>query len=281
MPLLAKTPANLFYQLEGAGDETVVFAHGLLFDHRMWQHQVSHFRATYRCIAYDHRGQGQSAVVLPMDMDTLYEDAVRLIEALSPDKPVHFVGLSMGGFVGMRLAARRPDLLRSLSLIATSAEPEPNRLKYHVLSFIFKTAGPRLVSGKIIRILFGKSSLRDPAREPVVALWKKTIEGYPKTITQAVAGVISRKSVERELVKIHIPTQIMVGEEDVATDPGTAERIHRLIPESSLHLIPAAGHSACLEQPEQVNHLLDEFFRSSSVRQGTRAQRSRGVRQNL
>lgn len=262
MAVLAQTPAKTFYQPEGAGGETIVFAHGLLFDHRMWQYQVDYFKTNYRCLAYDHRGQGQSGAAQPMDMDTLYEDAVRLIETLSPGKPVHFVGLSMGGFVGMRLAARRPDLLRSLSLIATSAEPEPNRLKYQLLSFIFKTVGPKVVSEKIMRILFGKSSYQDPARQPMLSFWKKTIENYPATITRAVAGVITRKGVEQELRNIRIPTQVIVGEEDVATIPAKAERIHALISGSHLHRIPAAGHSACLEQPTQVNQLLRDFFES-------------------
>lgn len=262
MPVLHDTPARTFYQQEGSGDSTIVFAHGLLFDHRMWQFQVAYFSAQFRCIAYDHRGQGQSAVVLPMDMDTLYEDAVRLIERVSPGKPVHFVGLSMGGFVGMRLAARRPDLLLSLSLLNTAAEPEPNRLKYRLLSFIFKTVGPRVVSEKIIRILFGRSSFQDPTRQPILSFWKKMIEGYPKSITHAVAGVINRKGVEHELANIRIPTQVIVGEEDVATVPAKAEKIHALINGSRLYRIAHAGHSSCLERPEQVNELLERFILS-------------------
>lgn len=260
MPVLSQSTARTFYQLEGAGEETIVFAHGLLFDHRMWQYQVDYLKSNFRCVAFDHRGQGQSAVVWPMDMDTLFEDAVRLIEAVSPNNPVHFVGLSMGGFVGMRLAARRPDLLRSLSLLETSAEPEPNRLKYNLLSFIFKTAGPKLVSGNIVRILFGKSSFHDPARQPVILAWKKIIEGYPKTITHAVAGVINRNGVEKELADIRTPTQIIVGEEDVATTPAKAENIHFLIRGSHLHRVARAGHSSCLEQPDRINRLLEDFF---------------------
>ena len=59
-------------------------------------------------------------------MDTLTDDAVALIESLGV-APVHYVGLSMGGFVGQRIAARRPELIRTLSLLDTSAGPAARR----------------------------------------------------------------------------------------------------------------------------------------------------------
>ncbi len=253
---------QLIFQEKGSGPETIIFSHGLLFDHRMWQYQVAHFESRYRCVAYDHRGQGQSEGKPPFDMDTLYEDAAALIEQVSPGKPVHFVGLSMGGFVGMRLAARKPHLLKSLTLMDTSAEPEPTRLKYRLLSFIFKTWGPKPVSHRIVSILFGRSTLQDPDKQKLVDDWRKTIEQYPARITQAVTGVIDRAGVSDEIKRITVPTQILVGDEDVATIPTKSMKIHAQIKGSHLHRIAHAGHSACLEQPEKVNALLEKFLDS-------------------
>ena len=102
----------------------------------MFEAQVAYFSALgFRCITFDHRGQGRSGVTADgYDMDTLSEDAAALIEHLGV-APVHFAGLSMGGFVGMRLAARRPELLKTLMLLETSAdgEPEENGPKYRKL----------------------------------------------------------------------------------------------------------------------------------------------------
>src|SRR5262249_59370825 len=79
----------------------------------------------FRCVAFDFRGQGQSEVTESgYDLETLTADAIELIEKLRL-APAHFVGLSMGGMIGMRLAARRPELVRSLALLETSADPEP------------------------------------------------------------------------------------------------------------------------------------------------------------
>lgn len=260
MPHLLCNQVRLFYQETGVGNETIVFSHGLLFDHRMWDAQVDYFKDNYRCIAYDHRGQGQSLATGNMDMDTLYEDAVSLLEQLTGNSPVHFVGLSMGGFVGMRLAARKPHLLKTLSLLDTSAEPEPNHLKYQLLNTIFKLGGASLVINKIMSILFGKSSLHDASKKVILDFWKSTIKNYPSSITKAVEGVIQRAAVTHELERIKTPTLVAVGEEDVATIPAKSEQIHRTINGARLNIIPKAGHSSCIEQSTIVNQIIGNFI---------------------
>jgi len=263
MPHLLCNKANVFYHESGSGPETIIFSHGLLFDHRMWDAQVAYFKDQYRCIAYDHRGQGQSQVVGSEDMDTLYEDAVSLIEQLTGNNKVHFVGLSMGGFVGMRLAARQPHLLKTLTLLDTSADPEPNQFKYQLLNTIFKLGGASLVVNKIIGILFGKSALSDPSKKETIRFWKSLIQNYPSSITKAVEGVIQRPGIAHELEKIITPTLVAVGAEDVATIPSKAERIHHSIKDSKLIVIPYAGHSSCLEQPHIVSKIVADFIIAS------------------
>jgi len=261
MPHLTCNQANLFYQELGSGIQTIVFSHGLLFDNRMWAAQVEYFKEHYRCIAYDHRGQGQSELVGSEDMDTLYEDAASLIEQLAGNNPVHFVGLSMGGFIGMRLAARKPHLIKTLTLLDTSADAEPNLFKYQLLNTIFKLGGAPLVINKITGILFGKSSLNDSSLKEIIAFWKSTIKNYPTSITRAVEGVITRQAITSELDKIVCPVLVAVGEEDVATIPAKSEKIHQSIKNSRLIIIPKAGHSACLEQPNEVNKIVQDFIR--------------------
>jgi 3-oxoadipate enol-lactonase len=194
------------------------------------------------------------------DMDTLYEDATALIETLSKGKPMHFVGLSMGGFVGMRLAARKPHLLKTLTLLDTSADAEPNKFKYQLLNTIFKLGGAPLVINKIIAILFGKSTLSDPSKKEIIRLWNSEIRAYPSAISKAVEGVINRQSVTNELPNIKLSSLIAVGEEDIATIPAKSEQIHLAIKGSKLIIIPNAGHSSCLEQPSYVTKIINDFI---------------------
>jgi 3-oxoadipate enol-lactonase len=262
MPYLTCNHARIYYHESGSGKETIIFSHGLLFDHRMWNAQVDHFSNEFRCIAYDHRGQGKSEVVGNEDMDTLYEDAAALIEKLNGGQPVHFVGLSMGGFIGMRLAARKPHLIKTLSLLETSADEEPNKFKYGLLNTIFKLGGASLVSGKIIRILFGKSAMQNPERKEIISFWESTIRSYPTNITKAVEGVINRKGIISELKRIISPTLVTVGDEDIATITAKAEQIHASIKNSYLIIIPGVGHSSCIENPQLISKILYDFVKN-------------------
>lgn len=249
---------------DSGGDlPVIVFSHGLLLSTRLWDAQVSALRSRYRCIAYDHRGQGQSAIPSDrsIDMDVCAADAAALIEKLGVS-PCHFVGLSMGGFVGMRLASQRPDLLRSLSLLETSADPEPaeNVGRYRLLNFVARFVGTWAVADKVMPILFGRSFLSDPARASERAAWKARLSANGRGIWRAVNGVIERQGVHDALKGIRIPTLIVVGEEDVATVPAKAERIAAAIPGACLVRIPRAGHSSPVEEPAAITSALQEFL---------------------
>jgi len=252
MPKLQINDAEIYFEEHGAGAETIVFAHGLLWSGRMFDHQVSALEDRYRCITFDFRGQGQSEVTESgYDMETLSEDTAALIEALDC-APCHFLGLSMGGFVGMRLAIRRPELLKSLMLLETSAEPEPkkNQGRYRLLNFIARWFGLRLVADRVMAILFGQKFLSDPSRAKEKAEWReRIIANHRIGITRAVNGVIDRAGVYDHLDKIAIPTLIMVGDQDVATVPAVAERMHARIRGSTLVTISGAGHTSTVEEP--------------------------------
>jgi 3-oxoadipate enol-lactonase len=263
MPYLDLGDARIHYTDEGAGDETIVFSHGLLLSGRMFASQVAHLKGRYRCITFDHRGQGKSKVTKDgYDMDSLTEDAARLIEALDA-APCHFVGLSMGGFVGLRLAFRRPELLRSLTLIETSADPESgeNKPRYRLLNFIARWFGIGIVVGKVMPILFGRGFLTDQARAGERAAWRQVIAANDRIgITRAVRGVIERKGVSEEIGRINLPVLIVVGDQDVATIPEKAERMHAAIQDSKLVTIPNAGHSSTIEEPQAVNSAISAFL---------------------
>jgi pimeloyl-ACP methyl ester carboxylesterase len=231
----------------------------------MWEAQMRHFRDRYRCIAYDHRGQGRSAesTLFSIGMELVYDDALGVLDKLV-DGPVHFVGLSMGGFVGMRIAARQPARLRSLALFETSAEPEPaeNIPKYTMLAWVARALGIGLVADRVEPIMFGKTFRTDPARASERRFWRERLIENRRTIHRAVRGVTDRLGILEEIASITVPTLVAVGDEDVATVPAKAERIHEAIPRSRFAKIPGAGHSASIEQPARVNALLEEFYES-------------------
>jgi 3-oxoadipate enol-lactonase len=263
MPHFTSNGTSFYYEDTGGPGSAIVFSHGLMMSSRMWRAQVDALKARYRCIAYDHRGQGQSSDPggRSHDMDTCFRDAVAVIEGIDA-RPCHFVGLSMGGFVGMRLAAHRPDLLYSLTLIETSAEPEAeeNIPRYRKLAFAAQWLGARFVVDRVMPILFGRTFMNDPARAAERAAWRAEIASRPRTIVRAVRGVVERAGAMEEIKSIRVPTLIIVGDEDTATPPPKARRIHEHIPGSRLARIPAAGHSSTVEQPAAVTRVLSDFL---------------------
>src|SRR5262249_11410843 len=152
----------------GSTGETIVFSHGLLWSTELFAAQITALRGRYRCIAWDHRGQGRSAADHRhcIGIELVWQDAVTLLDPLGVANAC-FAGLSMGGFVALRVAARRPDLVRRLILLETSIGPEPleNVSRYRLLNRVYRTLGPRLLSGRVGPIMLGRSILADPNRK--------------------------------------------------------------------------------------------------------------------
>jgi pimeloyl-ACP methyl ester carboxylesterase len=268
MPTIDVNGTTLHYEDTGPGStgQTIAFSHGLLWNTELFAPQIAALRGRYRCIAWDHRGQGRSASDhrQTIGMELVWQDAVALLEALAPG-PVHFCGLSMGGFVAMRMGARRPDLVRSLILIETSSDPEPlaNIPRYRMLTRAVRLIGPRPLRGQVAPIMLGKTTLADGARRDEVARFT-AIMSSRRDIWRAVNGVIDRAGIHDELSRICAPTLVVAGEEDVATPPVKAEKIVSAIRGATLARIPHAGHSSTVEQPAAVCSAIEEFLRSLS-----------------
>ncbi|HWE88278.1 MAG TPA: alpha/beta fold hydrolase [Pseudonocardiaceae bacterium] len=243
---------------------TVLFGHGLLFSGWMFHPQVAALREQYRCVTIDWRGQGDTPPTpAGYDMDTLTADAVALIESLDL-APVHYVGLSMGGFVGLRLAARHGELLRSLTLLDTSADGEsPDHLRqYRLLASIYRLVGiigP--VRNKVLPLMFGPKFLAELASQALITDWTDRLRRCDRGgIRRAVLGVADRAPVVDELARISVPTLVMVGADDIATRPEHSVRIAEGVVGARLEKLESCGHSSSLERPDAVTKLLGEFL---------------------
>jgi len=246
------------------GDEVVCFSHGLLWSAGMYGPQVDVLRARYRCVAWDHRGQGRSDVPAgdEASIEDCTDDAIALIESLDVGS-VHFVGLSMGGFVGMRVAARRPDLVKSLALLETAADPEPaaNIPKYKRLNLAARWLGvPGWLAKKVLPIMFAPSFLADPARAEDVKEMTRRMQTNKKSVYKAVNGVIRRKGCTDELSRIRCPTLVLRGTEDQAIARERSMALVEAIEGATWVEIEGAGHTSTLEQPEAVTRALLEHL---------------------
>jgi 3-oxoadipate enol-lactonase len=263
MPSIELKNAIYNYISEGDGEETIVFAHGLLWSNWLFHNQIAYFKNKYRILAFDFRGQGGSvAKDGKYDMDSLFDDTVELIETLV-GKPVIFAGLSMGGYVGIALGAKRPDLVHKLILMesTTDAETMDSISKYKMLNNMVKTVGYWPVERSIMSIMFGKKFLNDPTRANQYDIFlKKLKENNRQLIVKATEGVIMRSNTEHYLPKITCKTLVLVGQEDVPCPVEKSQFLADNIANSSLVIIEGAGHTGVLEEPEKYNLAIKNFI---------------------
>lgn len=265
MPKIAINGRQIHYVSAGSGPETIVFSHGYLMRHQMFAAQVAALSKTHRVIAYDHRGHGESdACRDPFGMYDLVDDAEHLVDALCVG-PVHFAGMSTGGYVAMRLLLRRPDLIKSLILIDTGANAESTASlkQYNLLLFFVRLVGIRPLRGKVFPLLFGREFRENPARRAEFRIWEDYICRLDRTsVRQFGRAIFDRDDVMAQLRTLETPpaTLIMVGEEDIPTPPAFAEAMQETITGSELVRVPNAGHTSPMENPAFVNDAIITFL---------------------
>lgn len=262
MPDIAIRGARLHYEETGAGPETILFIHGLMLASESWQAQLDYFAQTHRVITYDLRGQGRSEHRKDgLGLDSLAEDAAELVRQLAPDG-AHVVGFSMGAFIALRLGARHPALVRSLTLVGVSADAESWRKMpaYAAMIALVTLAGVGPVAPRMMQILFGRSILADPVRAALIARWRSVVDALSKSIVRAAAASALRKSVHVELAQIVAPVLVIAGEEDLPIPLHHQIAVATAIAGAEIERVPATGHAVMLEQPEWFNSRLARFL---------------------
>ncbi|HWG89820.1 MAG TPA: alpha/beta hydrolase [Candidatus Thermoplasmatota archaeon] len=132
MPEAEINGIRIHYEERGNPEgEPIVFFHGALAAHRSFAGQFPAVAGTHRILAWDARGHGSSTHYGEegnpwpnMDPRVMEQDAIAFLEQVAGG-PAHVVGVSMGGITGSRIAAYRPDLLKSLTLISAASAPDP------------------------------------------------------------------------------------------------------------------------------------------------------------
>ena len=120
-------PVPLSAQSQGTAGIRVVILHGLLGSARNWRTVTAALSKNFRVSALDLRNHGDSPHTGPFTLDDLACDVEAWMDANIHDGPVTFLGHSLGGKTAMKLACRRPDLVRKLILADISSEPAPRR----------------------------------------------------------------------------------------------------------------------------------------------------------
>ena len=267
MPLAPSQGARIYYEETGKGTP-ILFIHEFGGDHRSWDDQMRHFGRSWRCITWAARGYPGSDAP---DDEKLYGqeffngDAIAVLDAAGI-RQAHIVGLSMGGYTALMLAAKFPD--RVISCVAAGAGS--GALKSTRAQFIeearVRAAGFER-AGRIDAEAMGLSPTRVQlqVKDPigwhtfVRNLAEHSAQAAAKTLRTVQAGRASLYDMESELKGIKAPVLLLVGDED---EPCLDVNLwmKRLMPSARLGFLPGSGHAINLEEPALFNQLIEQFI---------------------
>jgi len=267
MPYAEAQGARLYYETTGSGTP-ILFIHEFGGDHRSWEDQVRHFGRGWRCVTWAARGYPPSDC--PED-ENLYgqelfnRDAIAVLDAAGVDK-AHVVGLSMGGYTALMLAARRPDrLISCVAAGAGSGGLKATRAQFIQESLVRASEFERLGRFDAESYGLGPARVQLQTKDPIgwrtfmAHLGERPAQAAAKTLRRVQAGRAPLDDFGEQLKGITVPVLLLVGDED---EPCLDVNLwmKRLMPAARLGVLPASGHAINLEEPALFNQLVEQFI---------------------
>lgn len=256
--------------------EPVILLHGFPEFHYSWRFQLAPLAgAGYRAIAPDQRGYNRTDKTPPFDIDTLTQDIANLQDALGITRS-HVVGHDWGGAVLWAFAARFPERVNKLvgmnaphwtSYNDCARRSLRQLLKsYYILVFQFKWAGRQIERNDfrlLERVFAGVRHMtpEDIARYKDAFRQPGAVEGTLGWYRAAFARLRANRFKPDAHVTAAPALQIW-GERDLALVRGVNDTLPRYVPNVRFAWLPNASHWVQMDEPDEVNRLMLEFFES-------------------
>ncbi|MCK2237287.1 MULTISPECIES: alpha/beta fold hydrolase [unclassified Crossiella] len=261
----------------GPAEETAVYIHGLGGSSTNWTDLADLLSGRMNGLALDAPGFGRSEPLAGHDYSVRATAALmtRFIEGLDRG-PVHLFGNSLGGVVSLLVAAGRPDLVRTLTLVSPAVpdlRPDPRRFSdprffLALLPLVGRRVRrqlaevtPRQRAEQLVRLCFAQPELvpeHRMAEAEAEYLERRQMRWAGEALGRTTMGLFrawlefSQGSLWRLLPKVSAPTTVIWGTEDRLVSVGKAPRTARLLPSARLLVLPRTGHVAQMEKPLTV-----------------------------
>ena len=255
---MSATTVSLNHVIAGDGP-WVTLAHSLAADMHLLDAQAKLLARRFKVLQIDLRGHGGSPVPPPpYSMAGLADDVQALFDRLGV-RETAWLGVSLGGMVGLTHALAHPDLITRMVLADTTAGyPEAAHASWRERIAAVRQKGMNaVVEGTIGRWFTSDLAARAPG---VIERFRATIRGTAPDGFIGCCEAIIGYNVHARLGQIAVPTLVLVGAEDQATTPDMAKAIADGIPRARRHVIESAAHQSNIEQPETFNASLEQFL---------------------
>lgn len=277
--------------------ELVVCVHGMTGDATNWTDLMAELTPEFDAVAVDLPGSGFSPPPRTRrgySITALAGTVTELIEALGRESgygPVHLIGNSMGGAVSLRAAARRPDLVRTLTLVSAALpDRRLHRQTAHFPVIALPMLGMRLIrqfarlpaenriAGVMQTCYYDPGAVHpDRVALAVAELRRRDGLGYDtEVIAQAARALVTETlrphafSLWRDAERLRMPALVLFGDHDRLVSARLAPRAARAFRDARVVVLPDTGHLGQMEHPATVASLFREMAAS------TRTERDQG-----
>jgi 3-oxoadipate enol-lactonase len=228
----------------------------------MFDEAATRLSSKYRTLQLDLRGHGQSdSVGTNYTLGDIADDVIALADSLGIEK-MAWVGLSMGGMTGMRIAIKRPQLLQAMVLLDTSASTDPGRERYEAWAEKNQNNNPDKKYAQSISGMMVTKDTRAKDAALIERIERMVMENSATGLYHSTLAVIRREDIRPQLRQVKTPTLVVVGEKDIITPRPMAEDIHAGIEGSEFHVEPESGHLCIMEHPDAVTTRIEQFLRN-------------------
>lgn len=242
------------------GMPVLVLANSLSATQDMWSHQVPEWSRHYRVICFNYAGHGPTAS-LPAH-DNISGMGQALIAKLDQEGvgQFDFVGLSLGGMLGLHLAAHYPDRVRRL--VAANCRywnDADGRQQWDQRIQAVRDGGMQVVADGTLERWFTpefRQAQPDTVDRVRTMILGTSVEGYAMAAT-----AVRNLDLREQLSGIRCPVLLLTGDQDVAAPASHMQEIAERVPDAKLHVFDHCAHISSMEHPsafmKQVSQHLD------------------------
>ena len=259
MPFLNSNQAQIHYALEGDSAKPALFlSNSLGADLSMWDSQIPEFSKSFRVLRSDTRGHGKSSVTPgPYSIEQLAKDVLALADS-QQFECFHFCGLSMGGQIGMWLAANAPQRLNKLVLCSTAAKIGTPEMWDARIATVLKGGMKNVAAAAIERWFTAAFRAKNPS---IVEKIHKILEATNPEGYAACCAAVRDFDIREQLSRIRTPILVVSGTYDAATTPADGQYLATHIA-GARYIELNGAHLSNIEDAARFTREVADFLRS-------------------
>jgi pimeloyl-ACP methyl ester carboxylesterase len=263
MPQVKVDGLGINYDVQGEGEPLLLIPY-LSADHACYAFQLPAYTEHFRCIALDLPGTGESDKPAGPYSTEGYADQVAAFLGVTGVERAHVAGVSLGAAVGMHLAVRHPDRVRSLAL-HSAWDASDLYLKtvvelWRALASSLPTAADVVIQGIFPFCFTPEMYAGRPEFVDTLVEFVRSRPAQPREAFLAQTEAALGHDASSVLGEIGAPTLITVGAHDLVCSTRFAERLKSRIADSELVVFDHLSHAGLHEDPETFNRTTLEFL---------------------